>query len=53
VKLFYMLFVRGALLDGHAGVIYATLQSIYEYLIVLKTEELRRSGRSKHDEMGR
>jgi glycosyltransferase involved in cell wall biosynthesis len=53
VKLFYMLFVRGALLDGHAGVIYATLQSIYEYLIVLKTEELRRSGQSKHDEMGR
>ena len=43
LKLLYMLFVRGAVLDGHAGVTYAVLQSIYEYLIVLKTDELRRS----------
>ena len=44
----YMMFVRGALLDGAAGVAYATLQSIYEYFIVLKTRELRRKheGRS-------
>ncbi len=44
VKWFYMMFVRGALLDGAAGVSYATLQSFYEYLIVLKTKELRRGG---------
>ena len=40
----YMMFVRGAILDGTAGVTYATLQSIYEYMIVLKTKELRRGG---------
>ncbi len=44
IKWFYMMFIRGAFLDGHAGVTYATLQSIYEYLIVLKTKELRRGG---------
>ena len=37
-----MMFVRGAVLDGAAGITYATLQSIYEYLIVIKTKELRR-----------
>jgi glycosyltransferase involved in cell wall biosynthesis len=44
IKWCYMMFVRGAILDGAAGVTYATLQSIYEYLIVLKTKELRRGG---------
>ena len=44
LKWAYMMFVRGALLDGAAGVTYATLQSFYEYLIVLKTKELRRGG---------
>jgi glycosyltransferase involved in cell wall biosynthesis len=43
LKFLYMLFLRGAILDGQAGLTYATLQSIYEYLIVLKTAELRRS----------
>ncbi|MGD0796166.1 MAG: glycosyltransferase family 2 protein [Acidobacteriaceae bacterium] len=43
VKWCYMMFIRGAVLDGPAGVTYATLQSIYEYLIVLKTRELRRT----------
>jgi glycosyltransferase involved in cell wall biosynthesis len=42
VKLAYMLFVRRAILDGSAGIRYALLQSIYEYLIVLKTQELER-----------
>ncbi len=42
LKWLYMMFFRGALLDGAAGVTYATLQSFYEYLIVLKTKELRR-----------
>ena len=44
LKWMYMMFVRGAILDGAAGVTYATLQSFYEYLIVLKTKELRRGG---------
>jgi hypothetical protein len=39
-----MMFVRGAILDGPAGVTYATLQSFYEYLIVLKTKEMQRGG---------
>jgi glycosyltransferase involved in cell wall biosynthesis len=43
IKLAYMLFLRGAILDGSAGVTYALLQSIYEYFIVLKTRELRLS----------
>ena len=42
IKWCYMMFVRGAVLDGAAGIAYATLQSIYEYMIVLKTKELRR-----------
>ena len=44
LKWLYMMLARGAVLDGAAGVTYATLQSIYEYLIVLKTKELRRGG---------
>jgi glycosyltransferase involved in cell wall biosynthesis len=43
VKFLYMLIVRGAVLDGRAGVTYAALQSFYEYLIVLKTMELTQS----------
>jgi glycosyltransferase involved in cell wall biosynthesis len=38
----YMVFARRAILDGTAGLTYATLQAFYEYLIVLKTKELRR-----------
>jgi glycosyltransferase involved in cell wall biosynthesis len=44
IKWLYMMFVRGAILDGSAGLSYATLQSFYEYLIVLKTRELQRGG---------
>jgi glycosyltransferase involved in cell wall biosynthesis len=44
IKWLYMMFLRGAILDGAAGLTYATLQSFYEYLIVLKTKELRRGG---------
>ena len=43
LKFAYMVFIRGALLDGRAGLTYAVLQSIYEYLIVLKTRELART----------
>jgi len=42
IKWAYMMFIRGAILDGHAGVMYATLQSIYEYLIEIKCREIRR-----------
>jgi hypothetical protein len=42
IKWVYMMFIRGAVLDGHAGVMYATLQSFYEYLIELKSQEIRR-----------
>jgi glycosyltransferase involved in cell wall biosynthesis len=44
LKWLYMVFYRRAILDGAAGVTYATLQSFYEYLIVLKTKELQRGG---------
>lgn len=44
LKWAYMVFLRRAILDGPAGLTYATLQAFYEYLIVLKTKELRRGG---------
>ena len=44
IKWLYMVFYRRAILDGAAGLTYATLQSFYEYMIVLKTRELRRGG---------
>jgi glycosyltransferase involved in cell wall biosynthesis len=44
IKWLYMMFVRRAILDGAAGLTYATLQSFYEYLIVLKTKEFQRGG---------
>jgi glycosyltransferase involved in cell wall biosynthesis len=44
LKWLYMMFARRAILDGYAGLTYATLQSFYEYLIVLKTKELNRGG---------
>lgn len=42
LKWIYMMFVRGAVLDGAAGVMYATLQSFYEYLIEVKRREILR-----------
>jgi glycosyltransferase involved in cell wall biosynthesis len=44
LKWLYMVFLRGAILDGAAGLTYATLQAFYEYLIVIKTKEIRRGG---------
>jgi glycosyltransferase involved in cell wall biosynthesis len=41
VKWTYMMFLRGALLDGPAGWTYSTLASFYEYLITIKTKELQ------------
>jgi glycosyltransferase involved in cell wall biosynthesis len=40
IKWFYMVIIRRAFLDGKAGLTYSTLQSIYEYFIVIKTREL-------------
>ncbi len=52
IKWLYLVLLRGAILDGSAGLAYATLASFYEYLIVLKTRELRlaeaKSACSKH-----
>lgn len=42
IKWLYMMFVRGAVLDGRAGVTYATLQAFYEYLIEIKRREILR-----------
>ena len=48
IKWCYMVFIRRAILDGHAGIMYATLQSFYEYLIEVKCQEIhrQRSGKS-------
>ena len=48
IKWFYMVLLRGALLDGRAGLTYATLQAFYEYLIEAKRTEIlrRRAGKS-------
>ena len=43
IKFIYMVVGRMSFLDGRAGITYATLQSIYEYFIVLKTRELMKS----------
>jgi glycosyltransferase involved in cell wall biosynthesis len=40
LKWLYMIFWRRAILDGAAGITYATLQSFYEYLIEVKRKEL-------------
>lgn len=40
IKWLYMVIWRRAFLDGRAGLTYATLQTIYEYFIVVKTKEM-------------
>ena len=40
----YLMFVRKGVLDGKAGLIYATLQAMYEWQIVLKTREMLAGG---------
>lgn len=47
IKWLYLMFVRGAILDGRAGIVYANLQAIYEYMIVVKTKELLALRRDK------
>ena len=41
VKFMILYVAKRGFLDGRAGLTYATLQSIYEYFIVLKTRELQ------------
>ena len=41
IKFLYVYLWRRGFLDGYAGFTYAVLQSMYEYMIVLKTRELR------------
>jgi glycosyltransferase involved in cell wall biosynthesis len=40
IKWLYLVFWRRSFLDGQAGLTNATLQSVYEYFIVIKTREL-------------
>jgi hypothetical protein len=42
IKFLLIYLAKRGFLDGRAGFTYATLQSIYEYFIVLKTRELQR-----------
>ncbi len=43
IKFLYMVVWRRAFLDGRAGITYATLQSIYEYFIVLRGREISKN----------
>lgn len=45
IKFLYMMFVRGAWLDGRAGWTYAGLQAFYELLIVSKEREIEHGRR--------
>lgn len=47
IKFFYILVVRRAFLDGIAGLRYAILQAIYEYMIVLKVKEIEHADKRK------
>jgi glycosyltransferase involved in cell wall biosynthesis len=41
LRFLYMYFVLGGILDGQAGLAWCTLQTFYEYLILLKVWELK------------
>ncbi|EAW36125.1 glycosyltransferase family 2 protein [Lyngbya sp. PCC 8106] len=41
IRFVYMYIILGGWLDGHSGFAWCTLQAFYEYLIVLKTWEIR------------
>jgi hypothetical protein len=44
LRFFYMFIWCRGFLDGYAGLIYCRLLSIYEYMIVVKTQELIKNG---------
>ena len=48
----YMYFGLGGILDGRAGFTWCTLQAFYEYLILLKVEELKRLHNSNSSSQG-
>ncbi len=41
IRFFYMYFILGGIWDGQAGFAWCTLQAFYEYLIVLKVQEIQ------------
>lgn len=43
IRWIYMYFILGGIWDGKAGFAWCTLQAFYEYLIVLKVEEMQAS----------
>lgn len=45
LRWFYMYFILGGILDGRAGFAWCTLQAFYEYLILLKVEEMQQASR--------
>lgn len=45
IKFAYMILVRRAFLDGHAGWTYARLQAFYEFMIVCRQQEMERARR--------
>jgi glycosyltransferase involved in cell wall biosynthesis len=47
IRWIYMYFILGGILDGKAGFAWCTLQAFYEYLILLKIEEIQRNKPSK------
>jgi len=49
VKFCLLYFLKRGFLDGKGGLTYAVLQSIYEYMIVLKTRELEQEAREVTD----
>ncbi|MBB5502570.1 glycosyltransferase family 2 protein [Paraburkholderia sp. MM5384-R2] len=49
IKFVLLYLVRRGFLDGHPGLVYATLQSVYEYFIVLKVREKMRAARTQVD----
>jgi len=52
VKFVLLYVARAGFLDGRAGFTYAVLQSMYEYMIQLKTRELMRNAQRAPDEPG-
>jgi len=45
IKFVALYFLKAGFLDGRAGFTYAVLQGFYEYMIVLKGDEIRRASR--------
>jgi len=48
IRFVYMYFLRLGFLDGYPGFVYSILLSFYEYMIVLKTHELKRIAENHH-----